>query len=74
MVRGVFAEDGNEYVNDQKRIREVIASLTLEKTLEIGIDRREFYRLQNKLEGGKRIVLRKKTLEKLLKKHTYIFE
>ena len=69
MVRGVFAEDNNEYVNHQKKIREIIDSLTLEKALEIDIDRREFYRLKNKLNRDTSIVLRKNTLEKLLKKN-----
>ncbi|MGY5147479.1 MAG: hypothetical protein ACW9W4_05735 [Candidatus Nitrosopumilus sp. bin_7KS] len=67
MVRGAFAEDSNEYVNEQKRIREIIVSLTLRKALEIGLDRREFYRLKKKLESSKRIILRKKILEKISK-------
>ena len=65
MIRGVFADDNIEYVNYQKRIRETIVDLTLEKALEIGIDEREFYRLKKKLESDKMIVLRKKTLESL---------
>lgn len=65
MVRGAFAEDSNEYVNHQKKLREIIASLTLEKALEIGLDRREFYRLKKKLDSGKRIVLRKKILDRI---------
>ncbi|MCV0411168.1 hypothetical protein [Nitrosopumilus sp.] len=68
MVRGVFAEDNSEYVNEQKKLREIIASLTLENALEIGLDRREFYRLKKKLESDKMIVLRMKILEKLFKK------
>lgn len=67
MVRGVFAEDSNEYVNDQKKIRNVIYGLTLDDALKIGLDRREFYRLKKKLESGKMIVLRRKILEKLFK-------
>ena len=72
MVRGVFAEDSNEYVNEQKKLREIIASLTLNDALEIGLDRREFYRLKKKLESDKWIVLRKKILEKLFKYGFYI--
>lgn len=68
MVRGVFAEDSNEYVNHQKKIRESIANLTLEKALEIGLDRREFYRLKKKLESDKPIILRKKILDKIIEK------
>ena len=64
-VRGVFAEDNNEYVNHQKILREKIMKLTLEKASEIGIDRREFYRLKKKLKSDKPIVLRGKTLQKI---------
>ena len=66
MVRGVFAEDNNEYLNHQKKIGEIIVNLTLEKALEIEIDRREFYRLKKKLESDKMIILRTKILEKIL--------
>ena len=62
MVRGAFAEDSNEYANHQKKLRGIIASLTLEKALELGLDRREFYRLKMKLKSDKLIVLRKKIL------------
>ena len=64
-VRGVFAEDNNEYVNHQKILREKIMKLTLEKAFEIGIDRREFYRLKKKLKSDKPIVLRGKILRKI---------
>ena len=67
MVRGVFAEDSNEYVNHQKKLREIIDSLTLNDALEIGLDGREFYRLKKKLNSDKRIVLRTKTVAILLK-------
>lgn len=67
MVRGVFAEDNNEYVNHQKKLREIITNLTLEKALEIGIDRREFYRLKKKVKSNTSNILRKKTIVKLLK-------
>ena len=63
MIRGVFAEDNNEYANHQKKLRGIIASLTLEKALKIGLDRREFYRLKKKLESGKLITLRRKTID-----------
>jgi hypothetical protein len=66
MVRGVFAEDSNEYVNYQKRIRESIANLTLQNAVKIGIDKREFYRLKKKLKLNMIIVLRKKVLKKIL--------
>jgi len=63
-VRGVFAGDGNEYVDYQKKIREITDGLTLEKALEIGLNRREFYRLKKKLKN-KSIIMRGKTLQKL---------
>jgi len=47
------------------RLRERIENLTLEKALEIGLDRREFYRLKKKLESDKLIVLRKKIWKRL---------
>ena len=56
-----------EYVDFQKKIQQIIESLTLDKASEIGLDKREFYRLKNKLESDKSITLRKKILEKLLK-------
>ena len=40
--------------------------MTLDKASEIGLDRREFYRLKNKLESDKPIVLRGKILQKIL--------
>jgi hypothetical protein len=48
MIRGVFAEDNNEYVNHQKKIREIITDLTWKKAVEIGMER-EYYRLKKKL-------------------------
>jgi hypothetical protein len=65
MIRGVFAEDNNEYVNHQKKIREDIAGLPWKKAVEIGMER-EYYRLKKKLDSDKPIILRKKILEKLL--------
>ena len=66
MIRGVFAEDNNEYVNHQKKIREDIADLTWKKAVELGMER-EYYRLKKKLESEKPILLREKTLQKLSK-------
>jgi hypothetical protein len=65
-VFGISKKDTIEYVNHQKKIREIIASLILENALKMGLDRREFYRLKKKLESDKLIVFRKKILEKLL--------
>ena len=70
-IFGVSKTDTMEYVNHQKKIRGSIASLTLEKALKIGLDRREFYRLKKKLGSDKPIMLRKKTLDKLLDRTLY---
>ena len=69
MIRGVFADDNIEYVNHQKKIREIIEKLTLETAVEIGINRREYYRLKKKLESDKSIVFRQNTLEKILSRN-----
>ena len=66
-VFGVSKKDTIQYVDFQKKLRKTIENLTLDKALEIELDEREFYRLKNKLENDKPIVLRKKILEKLLK-------
>jgi len=47
-VLGVSKDDTVEYVDEQKKLRMIIENLTLEKALEIGISRREFYYLKNK--------------------------
>jgi len=65
MVRGAFSEDSNEYVNEQKKLREIIENLTLEKALEIGISRRAFFYLKTNVGNNIPITLKKKTLEKL---------
>ena len=62
----VSKKDTIEYVNFQKKLRKIIENLTLDKASEIGLDRREFYRLKNKLESDKPIVLRGKILQKIL--------
>ncbi len=67
-IFGVSKDDTIQYVNHQKKIKEIIEKLTSEKALEIGMDRREFYRLKNKLKDNKPIVLRKNTLEKIIEK------
>ncbi|HEY4680539.1 MAG TPA: hypothetical protein VIH04_04660 [Nitrosarchaeum sp.] len=64
-IFGVSKNDTMEYIDFQKKIRKIIENLTLDKALEIGLDEREFYRLKNKLESDKPIVLRKKILKRL---------
>ncbi|MEX0862907.1 hypothetical protein [Nitrosopumilus sp.] len=63
-IFGVLKEDTIQYVNFQKRIREMIESLTLEKALEIGISRREFFYLKKKLINRHLIKLNGKTINK----------
>lgn len=65
-VLGVFKEDTIEYVNFQKRLREIIENLTLEKALEIEVSRREFYYLKKKLKKDTSIKLKQKLLKKLI--------
>ena len=64
-IFGVSKRDTMEYVDFQKKIRKIIESLTLHKVFEIGLDKREFYRLKNKLESDKLIVLRKRIWKRL---------
>ena len=66
-VLRVSKKDTIEYVDFQKKLRKIIENLTLDKASKIGLDKREFYRLKNKLERDKPIILRTKILEKLLK-------
>ena len=62
-VVGVSLEDIIQYVNHQKRLRNIIENLTLEKSLEIGISRRTFFYLKKKLKTTAPI----KPKEKILK-------
>ena len=63
----MFKEDTIQYANFQKRLREIIEDLTLEKALEIGIPRRTYFDWKKKIREGKEIVLKNKMLTKLLK-------
>ncbi|MCV0430469.1 hypothetical protein [Nitrosopumilus sp.] len=65
-VLGAFKENTIQYVNFQKRLREIIEELTLEKALELGISRRMFFYLKKKLEYKIPLKLKEKTLKKLL--------
>jgi len=59
----VFKEDTIQYVNFQKRLREIIENLTLEKALERGISKRNFFYLKNKLKDTKPIRMKGKILK-----------
>lgn len=65
-ILGVFKEDTLEYIDFQKKLREIIENLTLEKALEIGISRREFYYLKKKFENKEPVKLKEKFLKKLV--------
>lgn len=65
-VVGVSKKDTVEYVNQQKKIREIIEGLTLEKALELGISRRAYFDLKQKIRNNILFTVKKRTL-KLLK-------
>ena len=63
---GVFKEDTLEYVDYQKKIRQIIENLTEEKSKKIGISRRGFFYLKRKLEStNKPLRLKEKILIRL---------
>lgn len=64
-IEGISKENTIQYVNFQKRLREIIENLTLEKALEIGISRRTFFYLKKRLKSEKSIKLKEKILQKL---------
>ncbi|MGI0047736.1 MAG: hypothetical protein ACREBB_11205 [Nitrosotalea sp.] len=66
-VVGVSKENTVEYVNQQKKIRKIIESLTLEQALEIGISRRTFFDWKMKIRNNVSFTVKKRTLRKLLK-------
>jgi hypothetical protein len=61
-VLGVFKEDTVEFADFQKRLREIIEKLTLEKALEIGISRRTYFVWKKKIKENKPIRLKKNLL------------
>jgi len=65
-VVGVSKEDTLEYVNQQEKLRKIIGNLTLEKVLEIGMSRREFFYLKKKCENNRQITLKEKIMKILL--------
>ena len=65
-IVGVSKENTVEYVNHQKKIREIIESLTLEKALDLGISRRTYFNLQKKIKENKTIKLKNKTISRFL--------
>jgi len=65
-IFGVSKNDTMEYVDYQKKLRKIIENLTLEKALEIGMSRREFFYLKRKLEStDKPLRLKEKILIRL---------
>jgi hypothetical protein len=65
-VFGVSKEDTTQYVDQQKKLRKIIEKLTLEKALEIGISRREFFYLKKNLKNTKPIKIKEKILNALI--------
>jgi len=64
-VLGASKEDTVEYVNFQKRLREIIEGLTLEKALEMGISRRTFFYLKKKSKNTQQIKMKEKVLKSI---------
>jgi len=65
-ILGVFPEDTIQYDDFQKRLREIIEKLTLDKALKIGISRRTYFDWKKKILESEPIKLKTKTLEKIM--------
>lgn len=75
-MSGVFFEEvigvsDNEYVvydnKTEQRIRDVIRNMTTKDARRMGLSKMQMFRLENKVKAGNRIVLKKKTLNKLMR-------
>ena len=66
-VTGVSKENTMGYVNQQKKVREIIENLTLEKVLDLGISRRVYFDWKQKIKNNISFTTKKRTLNKLLK-------
>ena len=64
-IIGVDDDNYTEYDDIQSRIVDRIANLTLEDCLKLGLSRRSYFDLQNKIKKGIRFSLKKKTMIKL---------
>ncbi|MCH8915536.1 MAG: hypothetical protein IIA82_06815, partial [Thaumarchaeota archaeon] len=64
-IFGVSAKDTIQYVNYQKKLREIIANLTLEKALGVGISKRTFYYLKQKNQLNKPVKIHSNIFSKL---------
>lgn len=62
---GVFKEDTLEYVDFQKRLREIIRNLTLEKALDKNISRRTYFDWKKKSMAVQSIKLKTKMFMKI---------
>lgn len=65
-VVGVSLDDTIQYVNHQKKLREVIENLTEEKSRELGISRRTFFYIKQKTKNSSIININKHTMRKIL--------
>lgn len=64
-IVGVSKENTVEYVNQQKKIREIIEGLTLEKALELRVSRRAYFDWKMKIRGNIPLKLKKKLESRL---------
>lgn len=65
-IFGVSSKDTIQYVNHQKKLREIIENLTLKKSELLGIPRRTYFDWKKKIKEGIPINLKKKMSEKII--------
>ena len=65
----VIGVSDNDYViydkKTEQKIMDVIRNITTKDARHIGLSKRHLFRLKKRIKEGKRIVLKKKTLDKL---------
>ena len=65
-IIGVFNGDVTEYLNQQKQIKDIIANLTEEKSRELGISRRSFFYIKQKIKIFPVLNINTNTMKKIL--------
>ena len=67
----VIGVSDNDYVvydnKTEQKIADIIKNMTTKDAKRIGLSKMQMFRLKKKIKEGKRIVLKKKTIKKLLK-------
>ena len=67
----VIGVSDNDYVvydnKTEQKIADIIKNMTTKDAKRIGLSKMQMFRLKKKIKEGKRIVLKKKTLKKLVK-------